>query len=221
MKKYLVALGTMAMISTASFAQDKSAEKKSDHTTTNVKRHHKGHGQSQMMSQLNLSDQQKQEAKSIREDYQAQVKQLESDKSFTQQQLKEKKATLQKSQREKFQSILTDDQRAKMLAMKSSRKHEGKKMSGDRMEKIKSELTLSEEQETQLQAQHEAFKKDAVAIRENKSLTEDQKKSQLMELRKSQRDSEEKILTAEQLEKLKEIKTKRMEEMKDRDSKRS
>ena len=54
------------------------------------------------------------------------------------------------------------------------------------------------------------------AIRENSSLTEEQKKEQLMNLVKSRKESMNNILTAEQLKKKEEMRNSRIKDMKNK-----
>ena len=93
-------------------------------------------------------------------------------------------------------------------------KREG--METKRMDRMKSNLNLTDDQIAKLQNQQENFKAQAKAIKENTSLNEEQKKQNLMDLRKRSQEDEKTVLTAEQLQKKEEMKNKRIHQMKDK-----
>jgi hypothetical protein len=78
------------------------------------------------------------------------------------------------------------------------RKHGGRR----NLEHMKKELNLTEEQVNALKKNHETMAQKFKAIREDKNLTDDQKKAELKEFKKQQHESLKSILTAEQLQKL-------------------
>lgn len=223
MKKYLLALSALTIISASVNAQTKRS---TDETTTahhykkDGKRH--AHSNGMMMKELNLSDAQKQQAKSLRDEYKTQYQQLEANKaSMSKEDYVAKKKTLRSEQKEKFDVILTADQKAKMGELKTKQMAKRSDMGEKRMDKMKSNLNLTDDQVAKLKSQHENFAAEAKSLRENSSLTEEQKKQSMMELRKRSQEDQKSILTAEQLQKKEEMKSKRMHDWKNKSSEKS
>lgn len=226
MKKYLIAVSAFTI-----FAVSANAQTKRDNTDKTTIQHHRkmnhdkmGHRNKNgmMMKQLNLSDTQKQQAKSLREDYKNQYKQLEDNKSsMSLQDYQAKKGQIRTEQSSKFESILTADQMAKMSDMKKDQMAKRENMQHNRMDKMKMTLNLTDDQVSKLHNQHETFKTQAKEIKENTSLTDEQKKESLMDLRKRSKEDEKTILTAEQLQKREDMKNKRSHEWKNKSSEKS
>jgi Spy/CpxP family protein refolding chaperone len=218
MNKYLVAL-TFTIITIAATAQTKNSSTDNTSQQTHTQMHHKpGYGMHQfhhhgmMMNQLNLTDAQKQQTKSINDDYRNQLKELEKNDNITLKDYRSKKANLEQERKSKFQSLLTTDQKNKIIQAKKDRSEKMKMMAQKRMEKMKTDLNLTDDQVAKMQAQRESSMEQMKAIRENSSLSEEQRKAQLMDLRKSNHDSMNNILTADQLKKKEELRNNRMTE---------
>ena len=221
MKKYLIALSALTIVTVSVNAQTKRS---TDETTTahHYKKDGKKHGHANGMKELNLSDAQKQQAKSLRDEYKTQYTQLEANKaSMSQEDYKAKKTALRSEQKSKFESILTTEQKSKMADMKSQQMAKRSEMGEKRMDKMKTNLNLTDDQVAKLKSQHESFASQAKSIRENTSLTEDQKKQSIMDLRKRSQEDQKSILTAEQLQKKEEMKGKRTHDWKNKSSEKS
>jgi Spy/CpxP family protein refolding chaperone len=223
MKKYLVALTAFTIITIAATAQTKNSSTDNTSKQTHIQMHHKpGYGMHQfhhhgmMMNQLNLTDAQKQEAKSMNDDYRNQLKELEKNDNITLKDYRSKKASIEQERKSKFQALLTTDQKNKIAQAKKGRSEKMKMMAQKRMEKMKTDLNLTDDQVAKMQAQRESSMEQMKAIRENSSLSEEQRKAQLMDLRKSNHDSMNNILTADQLKKKEELRNNRMTEWKNK-----
>lgn len=221
MKKYLIALMAFTAITFAATAQTKNS---TDNTSQqpHTQMHHKSeygmhgfhhHG---MMAKLNLTDAQKQQAKALNEDYNTRVKNLEKDDNITLKDYRAQKAALENERKSKFQDILTSDQKNKIAQTKKERSEKMEMMAQKRMEKMKTDLNLTDEQVAKIQDQNKNSIDQMKAIRENSSLSEDQKKEQLMDLRKSRKESLNSILTTDQLKKKEEMRNNRMNEWKNK-----
>ncbi len=82
-----------------------------------------------MMSQLNLTKDQKQKVRTLDQDNKSKIEAVRNDNSLTQEQKKEKMKELRKAHQEGMNSILTKDQQDKMKAYKKDhRGKQGKKM---------------------------------------------------------------------------------------------
>ncbi len=69
------------------------------------------------------------------------------------------------------------------------------------MDKMRSRLDLSDDQVSKLQSQQDNFKRETNAINENTTLSQEEKKKQIMDLKNKNKEGEKNILAAEQLRK--------------------
>lgn len=225
MKKHLIALSALALFTVAANAQTKTIPGAADQQHSSYMHHknfgegmHKHHGNHMMMKKLNLTEAQKQQAKEINADFKNQVSNLEKSDKITLKDYREKKANLEQERKSKFMAILTQDQKNKIA---SARKHRGEKMhemTEKRMDKMKTDLNLTDVQVAKLKEQRSVSMSQAKTIRENSSLTHDQKKEQLMSLMKSNKENMKNILTADQLKKREEMRKDRIDDMKNKRS---
>lgn len=137
-----------------------------------------------MAKELNLSEAQKQEFKTLNQEYKTKAKALRA----------ERKA--------RAENILTAEQKSKVAALREKRKTEARQKGGDRFEKAKKELNLTEAQGQRMKAINESFRERAKAIRGNESLSKEQKKEQFKSLNEQRRNEMKAVLTAEQIQKL-------------------
>ena len=225
MKKYLIALSAFTIIAVGANAQstDNSAKASPDQQNTKMHaRNGQGYGMNRhrgnfsMMKEINLTDAQKQQAKSLNEEYNAKVKNLEKDENITLKDYRAKKASLEQERKSKFQALLTPEQKDKIAQAREARSEKMKMMSQKRMDKMKTDLNLTDEQVAKIQEQRNASMEKMKAIRENSSLSEDQKREQLMDLHKSMHESMNSILTADQIKKRDEMRNNRMNDWKNK-----
>lgn len=178
--------------------------------------HHRG----KMMDQLNLTSDQKSQLKALHESNKQEREAIKNDASLTQDQKKAKMRDLQKSESDKFNSILTPDQQAKRNAYIQKMKANGKmhsKQSGfgnHRKGNMMANLNLTADQKAQMKAMYESNKQERDAIKNDASLTQDQKKSKMKDLYKAQSDKFNSILTPDQQAKRKAYMEKRKAERK-------
>jgi Spy/CpxP family protein refolding chaperone len=223
MKKYAIALTAFTIITLAANAQTKSSSSDATTQQPGTAMHHKQgngmhkfHHRNMMMTQLNLTDAQKQQVKALNEDYNVKVKNLEKDDNITLKDYRTQKANFEQERKSKFQALLTTDQKNKIAQAKQDRSAKMKMMAQKRIDKMKTDLNLTDDQVAKMQAQRESSMEQMKAIRENSSLSEEQKKEQLMDLRKSSHESINSILTADQLKKKEELRNNRMSEWKNK-----
>ncbi len=224
MKKYLIALSAFTIIAVGANAQspDNSAKASPDQQNTKMHPHGQGYkmnshrGNFSMMKEINLTDTQKQQAKSLNEEYNAKVKNLEKDENITLKDYRAKKASLEQERKSKFQALLTPEQKDKIAQAKEARSEKMKMMSQKRMDKMKTDLNLTDEQVAKIHEQRNASMEKMKAIRDNSSLSEDQKREQLRDLHKSMHESMNSILTADQIKKRDEMRNNRMNDWKNK-----
>ena len=170
------------------------------------------HQDGRMMKDLNLTDAQKAQLKTSRENLKKQLDALDAQKNtITAAQYEERRKALMESQRTTMQSILTAEQKAKMEAARSrgndriQRAGDERGMKAERMQKMKAELNLTDEQAAKMKAQHEAMKAQVDAIKADNSLSDAAKKEKLKALHKSSKEQMKSVLTADQQKKMKEM----------------
>lgn len=110
------------------FAQADNAK----HNKTNKEwKHHNKGDRKDKMKDLNLSESQRTQMKSINENFRDQMQSLKNDKSLSAEQLKQRRQDLAQEHRSKIENILTNDQKKiwkdKRDEMRDNRKEEGSK----------------------------------------------------------------------------------------------
>lgn len=156
------------------------------------------------LANLNLTEEQKTKMKTLNEDFRKQSEELRKQDNITVKESREKMEAMRKDQQAKFQSILTSEQKVQMQKDKEARSAKVKEYGKKREAKMKEELNLTEEQSAKMAQNRKANMEKVKAIRENGSLSDEQKKVQVRELMKKQKESMKSILTEEQLQKMKE-----------------
>jgi len=174
------------------------------------------HHHSDIMMKLDLTAAQKEQAKVLNTDYKNQLKDLEKNEAITLKDYRAKKASLEQERKSKFQDILTPEQKNTIAKAKKESSEKTEMMAQKRLEKMKTDLNLTDEQVAKIKEQRESSTAQAKAIRENSSLTEEQKKEQFRNLMKSRQESINSILTAEQLKKKEEMRNSRINDMKNK-----
>ena len=174
------------------------------------------HGRGMDMKELNLTEEQKAQFKTQRESFRKQLEELKKNDGITVKESRMKMEALRKENKEKTEKILTSDQKAKLqnIKMEGRAKHEA--MVKERAARMKAQLGLSDEQAAKLEKSRAGMAVNMKAIRENKSLTDEQKREQMKELGKKHKENMKSVLTEEQRKKLKESGHKRMEGRKEK-----
>ena len=216
MKRIITSALILALTVGAAQAQttgtDKDAQKKEFH--------HRGrHGMA--FSKLNLTNDQKAQLKTIREDFRKQMNDLKKQDQMSVADMRTRRKELHKQFRDKMESVLTPaqkDQLAKMradwkanhkdaTAWKGRGEHNGR---GQQFVKLQQELGLTQGQQNQIAKIRSDFKGQFETIRNDKSLSEDQKKDKRHDLMKQQMEQMKTVLTQEQIQKLQSLRQERM-----------
>lgn len=143
------------------------------------------------LKNLNLTNEQKEKLKELRQDGKQKKELIMNNSSLTQEQKKEQLKELKKNQKEKSESILTPEQKEKV---KQGKENWGKGNKG---------LNLSDEQKEKMKGIKEESKTKKTEIMNNTTLSDTQKKEQLKDLKKDQKNKVSQVLTAEQKTKIK------------------
>lgn len=197
MKKVLIPLIAIFAITFTASAQNKMGKK--------GHQHHK-HEKGMMAKQLNFSDAQKAQAKLINDDSRKKMQELNKQENITVKEQRSRKASIMKDRKTKMDGLLTTEQKTKMTQLKAE--HKAKKEEGyaKRMDKMKTNLNLSDDQVSKLNAQRAANHAKAEKIKSNESLSQEQKKEQMMALKNDAKEQNKKIFTPDQLKKMEEMK---------------
>lgn len=199
MKKILT--GALAFVLFAGAAQ---AQTKQDSSW-----HHKG-GHEMVMKQLNLTPDQQAQLKSIHENEHKEMQALKNNTSLTADQLKAQRKELHKKYHDQMQTVFTPAQKDQLKKLRADRKDKMAKKGewkkgGDRFAKkgeFQKQLNLTQAQQDQLKQMRTDLKSQMESIRNDQSLTQDQKKQKMHSLMQDQREKFKSVLTKEQIEKL-------------------
>jgi Spy/CpxP family protein refolding chaperone len=202
--KKIIGLFLVAAIAGTSVNAQEIPERKSEHPRMMHKKgkHHR-HGMD--MKKLNLTEDQKEQFKLQRETFKKQMEELKKDENITVKEWKSRMETLRKENKAKMDGILTSEQKAQLEKSKTEQKAKMETMGKERGEKMKAALGLSAEQSAKLEANRKETSEKMKSIREDKSLSDEQKKEQVKELMKGNKEKMKTILTEEQLKKMQEM----------------
>lgn len=187
MKKYFAFALAFLLIASAGIAQQK-------HPLKNER--------SEMFRGLDLTVEQKEKMKSIRESSHASMEKLRAEK-LTADQFAAKRKAIREDEKKQIEGILTPEQKQKMQTRLSQIK--GKELNGKEGMNMKGKyasLNLTDKQKADLQANRKDFKEKSLAIKNNAALTDEQKREDLKKLKEQKKESMKTILTPEQQKKV-------------------
>ncbi len=216
MKKILLSLIAIATITFSVDAQTKrnNAEKqnrteKNDRGKMGHNKHHQKMDHHRIDDKLNLTEAQRQQMNSINMDFKNRMQELKKNDNLTVKEFNTKNEALMQERKQKTQALLTTEQKNQMKQFKKEQSDKKGMESGKRIEKVQTNLGLSNDQVAKMKAQKEIYESRAEVIRNNKSLSNEQKKEQLKALKEQRKNSFKSFLTPEQLQKLEAMKNKR------------
>ncbi|MBA2249054.1 MAG: hypothetical protein H0W12_02545 [Chitinophagaceae bacterium] len=242
MKKILFGIIAFTAVSLTACAQSHNGQDQTQ-TNSSMNRDRSGNrhgGHDGMMKDLNLTDAQKQQASAINADFKSKMDDLNKHDNMSVKDFRTQKENLENNKKARFEAILSPDQKSKFAEIKNNRggrdgmmanrgddkdgmrdrngmgNHgdRGNRMGNGNIEKMQSDLGLNNDQVSRMKADGESFKMKADAIKSNTSLSDDQKKSQFMQLRKEREQSFKSYLTPDQIKKMDEMKAKRWKDSK-------
>jgi Spy/CpxP family protein refolding chaperone len=171
--------------------------------------HEQMKGRGGLSQELNLTDAQKTQMKAINMDFKTKMQDLKKQDNMTVKEFNAKKAALAEDRKNKVMALLTDEQRNKMQTLKKDKQDKMQMMQAKHFDRIQSQLGLTSDQATKFKAKNDELNQKMAEIRNNSSLTQDQKRDQMQQLRQDRKAFMESILTADQKKKLEEMKSKR------------
>lgn len=177
-----------------------------DSTSFNHRKFHnnqRDHGK-QNFEKLHLTNDQEAQIKTLNENLRQQMQDINKNTGISADELKEKRRNLVKEHKEKVYAILTPEQKKQAQEMKHDFADGDKgEMRSKRFGEMTKDLNLTPEQSTKMKAFDSALKNNIKSIRENTSLSQEEKKEQMKSLMKKHKDDMETLLTDEQKEQLK------------------
>lgn len=184
-----------------------SASAQKPEKTGKMMMHHNHHHPGGMaFKNLNLTDAQKQQMKADHESFKKQMHELDKNDNMTVKEYREKKDALHKAQKEKMMSMLTPEQKNQLEQNKKNRLAEREARDAKRMEKMKTNLGLTDDQVAKIKTSRESIRTQMNAIREDDKLSSTEKKEKLMALKEQHKNSIKQYLTPEQISKMEEMK---------------
>ena len=196
MKKLFIPIIAIFALTVTANAQDKMSKKG----------HHQKHERGMMAKQLDFTDAQKNQAKIINEDSRKKKQDLNKNESITVKEMRDRKTAILKEKKNKMDGLLTADQKTKMAGIKAQQKVKKEEHFAKHIDKMKTSLNLSDDQVTKLKSQRSANHAKAEKIKNNESLSREQKKEQMMALKTEAKEQNKKIFTPEQIKKREEMK---------------
>ena len=173
--------------------------------------------QKQSFDKLNLSSDQKARLQSIREDFKKQTADLKNNTSLTADQKQARRKELHEQFRAQSEAILTPAQKEQMAKSKEEWKEknkearkdfkkDGKQRPGRGMNRgqgaAQKDLGLNADQQKKMEQMRADFRNKFSSLRSDNSLTADQKKLKMQEMRKQQQEQMKSILTPDQIQKM-------------------
>ncbi|MFN6944938.1 MAG: hypothetical protein ACK4ND_08305 [Cytophagaceae bacterium] len=201
MKKII--FGILFLAGTAVYAQSPHVQ---SNNTDRSKKHE------QFKKDLNLDEQQEAAIKALREEYKTKAGEIKNNSSLNEEQRKSEFMKLHKEKRSRMQEILTPEQ-TQMLKEKKAEYQKNKKGKGEKggyktdYAQLKKDLNLTDQQVNDMKALNENYRTKKAAVKSSSSLDEEAKRAQYKSLRSEKNTELKKILSEEQYNKYKEMRS--------------
>ena len=199
MKKFIVCTFVLAVA-----IQGIKAQEIPERTRETINRHHRDG-----VNRLNLSEEQKAKFKSLNEDFRTQMEELKKKDDITVKEWRSRMENLRKDHRDKISSLLTDDQKNQLKKSREARQLRQSDRRKEGFDRMRTRLNLTDDQAAKLKQSHSDMAEKIQSIRKNQSLTDDQKKEQVKELKKKNQENLKTILSEDQLKRLHEKQVRR------------
>ena len=129
-------------------------EKQHAHHGKHKAKHHREH----ITKNLDLTEDQKQQLKTINENHREQLTELKKNENISVKEMKDRRAALSKEHRSAIEGMLTAGQKAKMQDQRTQSIEKRKQMQAHRMEKMKKDLALTDDQSSKLKSINQSYK---------------------------------------------------------------
>ena len=209
MKLYRIALVIGICLGAGfSFAQEGEGTVKTDKQETRNPQKKGDQKINKLAEDLQLTEEQQAKVREMQENFKVRAKKIKADESTSDEVKKSQMKELKQNKKEQFRAILTKDQIVKLEALKTEKQEARKEK---KVTKLASDLELNEEQQKKVRELIDSFELKAKKVREDESLSDEDKKSQAKELKKNHKEQIKAILTADQLVKLETLQAERKE----------
>jgi Spy/CpxP family protein refolding chaperone len=162
-------------------------------------------------AKLNLTEDQKVKAKALNAGYKSKMEALKADKNITVGDMEKQRTGIQAAKKKELDALLTPEQKTKMAEARKNKSANHTVGYGKKRGDFKKDLNLSEQQKAVLKTNKENALKQKELIKNDKSLTPEQQRFKLKELKEKNKQSFMQTLTPEQQEKMKKMPKKRKE----------
>jgi Spy/CpxP family protein refolding chaperone len=196
MKKIIASLVVLAFATTTTQAQ---------YPQRKMRRMHPGQQQMMMQRQLNLSEEQKQKFKILNEDFRKNMMDMRKQDDMTVKEWRNRMANLNKQHRSNLQNVFTQEQKARIEKMRMERRQMAEIDAKARMEKLKLQLSLTDEQTAKLNNQRKEMIDKMKALHENRLMDMMEKREEMRSLMEKRKETMQSILTDEQKKKMQEM----------------
>ncbi|HMK19481.1 MAG TPA: hypothetical protein VK492_14860 [Chitinophagaceae bacterium] len=189
MKKIIVLMLAMVTIIAAQAQKERNPEER-------------GHSDKMMAEKLKLSDEQKQKAKALNEDYRKKMDELRKKDDILVKDWRNQMTELNKKHKENMSALLSKEQIEKY---KVERKKMAEIDANARMEKMKLRLDLNNDQVEKIKKQNSEMREKMKAIHENESQDMVKKREEMKVLIQKNKENMRSILNEEQMKKMQEM----------------
>jgi len=203
------AQSTSGNASAADTAANKSSYSKHWNSGTGRDGHHYRGDRNQAMNRygrdrhrgfrVHYTEQQKQQMKTIEDDYRQKSAALWKNDNLTLKQYKSQLLALQKDRKNKLQGLLTDDQKAQIAKEKKKMQEEMQVQEAARLERMKIDLKLTNDQASSIQSKQQSFRQELQSLRENDNLLPMEKREEIKTLAMNQKEAIRAVLTPDQI----------------------
>ena len=198
MKKVTAGVVLMMFLAFGASAQ----EKRDGHHGKYKAKHHRQY----ITKDLNLTDDQKSKMKAAKDNYRKQMSELNKNESITVKEMRERKSSLAKEYKSAVDGIFTPEQKIKLQEQRNKSIEKRKEMHANRSEKMKKDLALTDEQSAKLKSLNESYRSKFENLRKDESLDRTAKQEKFKALHQQQKEELKSVLTAEQIQKMSEMK---------------
>src|SRR6187431_555736 len=192
MKKIIVMMLSMVTIFVAQAQKEKNPEER-------------GHRDKMMAEKLKFSNEQKQKAKALNEDYRKKMDELRKKDDILIKDWRNQMMELNKKHKEDMSALLSKEQKAQMEKYKVERKKMAEIDAIARMEKMKLRLDLSNDQMERIKKQRTESLEKMKVIRENRSQDMMRKRVEMKSIMQKRNENMRSILNEEQYKKMQEM----------------
>jgi len=155
---------------------------------------------------IKMTEDQRNQAKAINESYEKQIAALYANDKMRLGDFKTKSAELRKVRRDKLTALLTPEQKGKIDAFKKKREENQQVMAAARLERMKIELNLKEDQVASIKAAEVSLREQMKALHEDDTVLPELKREQMKALMEKHKETVKALLTPEQAIKLESMK---------------